>query len=170
MYLWARLMEKWVKHCVKSVQIRSFFWSVFSRIRIELGLNTERYSVSLYIQSKCGKIRTRKNSVTGQFSRSEGATFRIGRLLAQRQASGDLRVKQVSSTLINISLVKLPLHIGPELAVRSLTWWSILPGGSSSRGKLYVLSYHIYGTSKNIKQMGSFLWGKLTPQDMIQKI
>ena len=31
-------------HCVKSVQIRSFLWSVFSRI-----------------QSKCGKIRTRKN-------------------------------------------------------------------------------------------------------------
>ena len=35
-------------HCVKSVQIRSFFWSVFSRI-----------------QSECGKIRTRKNSVFG---------------------------------------------------------------------------------------------------------
>ena len=31
------------------------------------GLNTERYEVSLHIQSECGKIRTRKNSVFGQF-------------------------------------------------------------------------------------------------------
>ena len=34
------------------------------------GLNTEVYSVNLRIQSKCEKIRTRKNSVFGQFSRS----------------------------------------------------------------------------------------------------
>ena len=40
-------------HCLKSVQIRSFFWSVFSCIRIEYG-----------------KIGTRKNSVFGHFSRS----------------------------------------------------------------------------------------------------
>ena len=33
------------------------------------GLNTERYGVSLRIQSKCGKIQTRKNSVFGHFSR-----------------------------------------------------------------------------------------------------
>ena len=52
-------------HSVKSVQIRSFLWSVF------FGLNTERYWVSLRIQSECGKIRTRKNSVFGHFSRSE---------------------------------------------------------------------------------------------------
>ena len=41
-------------HCVKSVQIRSFFWSVFSCIRTEYG-----------------KIRTRKNSVFGHFLRSD---------------------------------------------------------------------------------------------------
>ena len=34
------------------------------------GLNTERYEVSLRIQSECGKIRTRKNSVFGHSSRS----------------------------------------------------------------------------------------------------
>ena len=34
------------------------------------GLNTERYGVSLCIQSECGKIRTRKNSVFGHFSGS----------------------------------------------------------------------------------------------------
>ena len=41
-------------HCVKSVQIRSFFWSVFSCIRIEHR-----------------KVRTRKNSVFGHFSSNE---------------------------------------------------------------------------------------------------
>ena len=41
-------------HCVKSVQLRSFFWSVFSRIWTE-----------------CGKIRTRKNYIFGGFSRSD---------------------------------------------------------------------------------------------------
>ena len=40
-----------VYHCVKSVHIRRFFWSVYSRI-----------------QSECGKIRTRKNSVYGHFT------------------------------------------------------------------------------------------------------
>ena len=34
------------------------------------GLNSERYEVSLRIQSKCGKIPIRNNSVFGQFSRS----------------------------------------------------------------------------------------------------
>ena len=33
-------------------------------------LNTERYGVFLRIQSDCGKIRTRKNSVFGHFWRS----------------------------------------------------------------------------------------------------
>ena len=41
-------------HCVKNVRIRSFFWSVFPHIRTEYGVNTERYGVSLRIQSKCG--------------------------------------------------------------------------------------------------------------------
>ena len=40
-------------HCVKSVQIRSYFWFVFS-----------------CIQSEYRKIRTRKNFVFGHFSRS----------------------------------------------------------------------------------------------------
>ena len=41
------------------------FWSVFSHIRTEcgeillFGLNMERYSVSLRVQSECGKMWTR---------------------------------------------------------------------------------------------------------------
>ena len=41
-----------------------FFWSVFSRIRTE-------YGEIRSIQSKCGKIRTRKYSVSEHFSYSE---------------------------------------------------------------------------------------------------
>ena len=50
-------------HCMKSVEIRSCFWSVFSHIRTE-------YFVSLRIQSEWGKIRTRINSVFEHFSAS----------------------------------------------------------------------------------------------------
>ena len=50
-------------HCLKSVKIRSYFWSVFSRIRTE-------YGEILEYAEKCGKIRTRNNSVFGHFSRS----------------------------------------------------------------------------------------------------
>ena len=46
-----------IYHCVKSGPHFPAF-----------GLNTERYSVSLRIQSECWKIRTRKNSVFGHFS------------------------------------------------------------------------------------------------------
>ena len=52
-----------ISHCVKSVQIRSHFWSVFSRIQTEYGK-----ILSLRIQSECGKIRTRNNSVFGHSS------------------------------------------------------------------------------------------------------
>ena len=48
-------IEDW--HCVKSIQMQSFFWSVFSRI-----------------QSKYEKMRMRKNSVFGHFSRSVNFT------------------------------------------------------------------------------------------------
>ena len=44
-----------LEHFVKSAQIQIFFWSVF---------------LSPCIQSECGKIRTRKNSVFRHFSRS----------------------------------------------------------------------------------------------------
>ena len=44
---------------MKSGWVRSFWWFVFFRIRTEC---TEIYRVSIHFQSKCGKIRTRKNS------------------------------------------------------------------------------------------------------------
>ena len=60
-------------NCVKSVQIRSknFSGPCFPAFR----LNTERYGVSLPIQSECGKIQTRKNSLFGHFSHSDKWTY-----------------------------------------------------------------------------------------------
>ena len=49
--------------CVKSVLIRNYSAPYFSAFR----LNTEGYSVSLRIQSECGKIRTRITLNTNTF-------------------------------------------------------------------------------------------------------
>ena len=53
-------------HCVKCVQIRSFFWYVFLRIRTEYGdiLRISPYSVRMRENAD------QKNSVFGRFSRS----------------------------------------------------------------------------------------------------
>ena len=49
--------------CVKSVRIRSYSVPHFPAF----GLNTERYSLSLRIQSECGKMRTRITPNTDTF-------------------------------------------------------------------------------------------------------
>ena len=54
-------------HYVKSVQIRSFFGPYFPAFE----LNTDRYEVSLRIQSKCETMRTRQSSVFGQISHND---------------------------------------------------------------------------------------------------
>ena len=50
-------------HCMESVQIRSFSGPYFPAVGV--------CEVSLCIQSECGKIRTRKNSVFGHISHTE---------------------------------------------------------------------------------------------------
>ena len=51
------------KHCVKSARIWSFSGPYFPAF----GLITERYGVSLRIQSKYGKVRTRNTPNTDTF-------------------------------------------------------------------------------------------------------
>ena len=55
------IFEEW--HCVKSVPMRSFFWSVFSRIRTE-------YGEILVFSPNVGKYEPEKKSVFGHFSHS----------------------------------------------------------------------------------------------------
>ena len=45
-------------HSVKKVQIRSFFWSVFSRIRTEYGEILSIFPYSVRMQENAGKMRT----------------------------------------------------------------------------------------------------------------
>ena len=52
-----------ITHCMKSVHSRSSSGPHFPA----LGLNTERYSVSLHIQSECVKIQTRITPNTDTF-------------------------------------------------------------------------------------------------------
>ena len=75
----------WQNFTVKCVQIRSFFFGPYF---LAVGLNTERYEVSLRIHSECGKIWTRKNSVFGHFLCSA--------------SSGDMVWKKVSMLLYKI--------------------------------------------------------------------
>ena len=64
--------------------------------------------------------------------------------------------------MINTGLVMLPLNSGPKLAVGQwIAWQSGLPGDTSSRGKLCILSYHscnIYRTWKRIYVGGREFW------------
>ena len=42
-------------------------WSFSGPYFLAFGLNTKRYTVSIFIHSECGKIRTRKTSNTDAF-------------------------------------------------------------------------------------------------------
>ena len=66
-------------HCMKSVRIWSYSGPHFSTF----GLNTERYSVSLRIQSECGKMRTRVTPNTNTFLRSD---WQLPGILKQKNA------------------------------------------------------------------------------------
>ena len=57
------LVTMWWRHFVKCVRIRSYSDPYFPAF----GQNTERYGLSLHIQSECGKIRTRITPNTDTF-------------------------------------------------------------------------------------------------------
>ena len=60
---WINPFYRKILHCLKRVRIRSYSAPHFS----VLGLNMERYEVSLHIQSKCWKMRTRITPNTDTF-------------------------------------------------------------------------------------------------------
>ena len=71
------------------------------------GLNTERYEVSLRIQSECGKIRARNYSVFGHFLRSvfRSNIFNImGILEKDILYSISITLKKVKGHMLNLFL------------------------------------------------------------------
>ena len=70
------MLKSWNHHCVKSVQIRSFFWSVFSRIRTEYG---EMRSISPYsdrMRENMDKKKLRIWTLFTQCARAASLTLR----------------------------------------------------------------------------------------------
>ena len=61
-------------HCIKSARIQSYSGLHFPTF----GLNTERYPISLLIQTECGKMRTRKIPNTDIFHAVMITTVFIG--------------------------------------------------------------------------------------------
>ena len=63
------------------------------------GLNTERSGVSLRIQSECGKIWTRNNSVFGHFTSSVSDCFYVilGRHISRKLQSMLTETRQISN-------------------------------------------------------------------------
>ena len=72
-----------IKHCIKSVQIRSFFWSVFSRIRTEYG---EILYISSVFSPNAGKYEPEKTPYLDTFHAvyQSGAHFLVEEFISSK--------------------------------------------------------------------------------------
>ena len=107
-------------HCVKSVRIRSFSGPHF----LAFGLNTERYFETLSIQSKCGKIWTRKTPNTDNFQavhmNTQYSTWWISVFCNVNYVSNKSR-KFRTNLLQTINLL-LKWKLTPQSTVYQLPW------------------------------------------------
>ena len=123
---------------MKSVRIRSFSSPYFPTF----GLNTERYSISLRIQSECRKIRIRKNSVSGQFSRSVREWFDHSQIFNFEPVKW--RYPAVIATIASGTIASLPsrhsylLQIEKSIIVNN--FFSLPEPGNSSDSSQLILS------------------------------
>ena len=118
-------------HWVKSVQIRSYFWSVF-------GLNTKIYSINLRIQSEYRKIRTRNNYVFGHFSSSAEITSLCKKPLPMKilQFCGHLMLQK---HFIVYKIKRKPVQI-----ITSYCWKCFKQVRNISKGNLRCIYLHHY--------------------------
>ena len=84
-----KAFETFVLHCIKSVRIWSFSGSYFHAS----GPNTERYEVSLHIQSKCEKIRTRETPNTDTFQAVIAPLKNVSKRLTQFKSNVVFQIK-----------------------------------------------------------------------------
>ena len=92
------------RRCVKSVRIRSYSDPYFHTF----GLNANRYSVSLRIQSECEKIRTRKTPNTDTF---HAVTAKNIYSRTETDCASIFAGKSISETPVSIQLQKQPPQV-----------------------------------------------------------
>ena len=86
------MFKRCFPHCVKSVRIRSHSGPHFPAF----GLNTERYSVSLRIQSKCEKMLTRITPNTDTFH-AVPVPWKLGTNLERQSPKGTVSILKARS-------------------------------------------------------------------------
>ena len=117
-YIAGRWKKIWIMHYVKSVQIRSFFWSVFSRIRTEYG---EILHISLYsVQMR--ENTDQNNSKYGHFLRS--ASLMDQYFYTNPQGNMRLLYQNLSDTIITDFIWSYERHIQiPDIHLRWIFLW-----------------------------------------------
>ena len=97
-FVWPYLNSAWKFGTITTWKVSKY--GVFSGPYFPIfGLNTEIYSVNLCIQSEYRKIRTRKNSVFGYFSRSESITTNY--IIFQGYLSNTILVQKYNTEIKN---------------------------------------------------------------------
>ena len=104
-------------HCVGSVRIWSFSGPYFPAF----GLNTERYSVSLRIQSECGKIKTKK------YPNTDAAHAVIS-----------------STTEDKINLFKQHALLSKNIVSKMKLWNHNIPQNSTNKTPLSLVEAHVF--------------------------
>ena len=94
------------RHCVKSVRIRSYSGPNFPAF----GLNTKRYYVSLRIQSKCWKMRTRITPKTDTFYAVRGMQRTLKQFRKAKQLPFD-RIKPFKDLRFDKTLQRDPSFV-----------------------------------------------------------
>ena len=114
-------------HCVKSVQILSFFWSVFSCIQANMGI----YAVNFRIQPEYRKIRTRRNSVFAHFSRSVRVAFRTLPNIYERAFCENTLHKKWSFPLriSSVNVTKSQSHLLKKSVMENLIFCAVIVNG-----------------------------------------
>ena len=135
---------------MKSVRIRSYSGPYFPAF----GLNTERYSVSLHIQSKCGKIRTRITPNTDTF-------YAVINLETSFVIRNNIKLENESE--IGLKLGGMKLHLKYVVVKLNLCtfinmWVEIFHNIGNRRQNVEIYLYYIRTTFKHLKCYFSFIY------------
>ena len=107
-------------HCVKSVHIRSYSGPYFPAV----GLNTEKYPVSLRIQSDCGKMRTRTTKIAFFAVAARKRKFQVNLSFEKKehnmQTVHDTSkvTSKVNQTTLTLFSFKLALHFDSTATIK----------------------------------------------------